>query len=1144
MTVHYILGRASSGKSDFVFEMIKERMVKGDGKRLFLFVPEQFTLQAERDLIEKIKLPGIMSVEVLSFTRLAYKVFSEVGGITKIFINDHGKNMILRKVIDEAQKDLVLYKKAAKQDGFVSKVRDALSDLKRHDVVPNDILKVLEDLGAENTGAENTLLSKFKDLTTIDERYSQYLSDRYIDMEDHINLLVDKIESSSNLKGSEIWIDGFNSFTPQTLRLIERLMLVADNIYITLTIDPLDTTKDREVFVIPKRTMSKLKGLAEKNNLAEKIITQKDNTDVNKQLELVHIEREFFSYPPQLYSDEVSFIEIFSGLNPFSEVENAAAQLVALVREKGYRWKDIAVVSNAMDTYGPLIERIFVQYEIPYFLDEKRNIMNNPIIELILSSLAVISRGYRYDDMFRFLKTGFAPLTVDQTEILENYVLKFGIKGPSWKEPFKFGSTVELESLNDIREEVVIVLEHLEKGLKGKKTVEEITQALYKFLESLKVYDQLEMWIEKLWRDGSYEYAHEYSQIWNLVIQTFDQLVEFMGDQIIPLKAYARVLEAGFADLNIGIIPTTIDQVLVGNLSRSKSHSIRVLMLLGVNDGVLPQGKGEEDLLLDGEKDLLAQKGFDMGSLSSDYRLAEEKLHIYSALAKPSDYMWVSFALADQEGKSLRPSLYIERMKKIFPQIKLSSDVIKDLDRQISLIATPQSTFKYLVENLRQGADRINFDDLWQEVYQWYFDKEGWKKSREMVIEGLFHKNQTKALGRKKAEKLFNLPLRTSVSRLEKFVQCPFAYFIRYGIKPEERKEFKVASFDVGEIFHTTIDNFIRNLNQEGIDWRGISKGQCYEIVDKVFDEYIPNYNYGLLLSTHRYKYMVKRLKRIGKRAMWTLTEHLQRGGFEPYQHEVTFGEKGNFPPLVLELQDGEKVFIEGRIDRVDLYTDEEGTYVKVVDYKSSSKDLNLSDIYHSIQLQLILYLEAVLQSKPLLTEGAIIPGGLFYFKIDDPMVKTDQELVESVEREIAKQLKMKGLVLKNSKVVRAMDREIDGYSEIITALMNKDGEVGKYKSVAIDDFSRLIKHVRDRVAEIAGKILDGHIRIEPCKYGKELACTYCEYKPICHFDTTFVDNEWRLINPLKGDQVLERLQSPNEQQVLVKGGEKDDSVD
>lgn len=1123
MGVKYILGRSGTGKTTYILKEIREKIIEKKQQKLILLVPEQFTLQAERDLLEKQDLEGIMEAEVLSFSRLAYQVFNEVGGLTQININDIGKNMVIRKLLEELGKDLTIYQKTARQEGFVLKINELISEMKQHDILPEE-LKLLDTLKEEPL-----LRLKLKDFSLLYEYFNRYLENAYLDTEDHINLLIEKIKDTKFLNDAEIWIDGFHYMTPQTLRIIAELMKKARQINIALTLDPNPHSREGDLFAVTEGTLKQIRHLAQHLEIREEQIILTHQKEI-KPPQLAHVEREIYAYPYRSYEGRGNEIEIFSAANLYTEIEQVAGQILSLVRDQGYRFKDIAIVSGDLNSYSMIIKRVFQEYEIPCFMDEKRDIMDHPLVELILAAIDIVSRGFQYEDVFRFLKTGFSDLSKDEIEELENYGIAYGIRGSQWEKEFTKGQDEDLGRLNQIRSQFYQPLGTFKENVKKAGSVLEITKGLFNLLQQMKMEEKLEDWIEKLKELGRYDSVNENTQIWNTVMAIFDQLSEILGDRKISLKEYKKVLESGFGACEIGVIPATVDQVLVGNLDRSRSHDIKALFVVGVNDGILPSLREEEGLLSDQERQLLKEHGITL-AVYGEGRLAEEKLAIYMALSKPSQYLWLSYAAADQEGRALRPSIIIDRFKKLFPKIHIKSDLVKVSQDSINYVATPTSTFKYLVENMRLKLDEKECSDLWWKVLAWYHDNPEWHKRKDLMVKGLFHENQIHYIPNTKARELYQTPIHTSISRLERFSNCPFSHMVAYGLKPRERKEYQLKSPDIGRLFHYSLELFGRYLQAERLEWRELERQQCEQIVDTLIDGISETFENGILNSTHRYRYMVNRLKRISKRALWTLTNHLKSGNFNPMGHEIQFSnqEGATLPAIIIELEDGEEIFLQGVIDRVDVYTDETGQYINIIDYKSGNRDFSLSDAYYGLQLQLLVYMDAVLSVESF-KNVKLYPGGIFYFKIDDPLIKTTDLASEHIEREINKALKLRGMVLKDLKVIKNIDIDIDGSSDIIPVRLNKGDEISKTSSVlTAEDFRSMLNHIRHIIKEISREILKGNVKILPCKKGKQVSCQYCQYQSICQFDGLLEDNVYRIIKELKDEEILDKLKIEGE---------------
>lgn len=1120
MKLRFILGRAGSGKTHRILDEIEYRLKENNNHKLVLIVPEQFTLQAEADLIFKKNLEGIMRVEVLSFQRLGYKVLNEAGGIKKTAINGLGKIMVLRKIFEENTKDLTVFRKASSQDGFLSNFSQLISELKKDDI-PANLIKEKSDTMEQ----DNMLKRKLEDIHLIYNKFNEYMEGRYTDDEDKMNLVIEKLDDSIYFDDAEIWVDGFNGFSALEYKILEKLMLKSRKLNIALTLD-ITNPRDLNLFTPTDNTYNRLRNMARENGVEERK-TILDNIEMYKIDEIRHIEKELFSYPYRRFEKVTERVNVFYSMNQYREIEYVASQIVSFVRDKKYRWRDVAVVCNHIDLYSPTIKRVFSEYGIPYFIDEKRSIMNNPIVKLILSSLEIISRNFRYEDVFRFIKTGFSGLDKNEYERLENYVLRYGIVGDKWLEDFIYEGE-NLEEINKIRSKFTAHFIKFKSRIKTKNTINDLTKYLFEFLTDMSIEEKLNIIIEKQKEKGYLELVNENTQIWNIVMEVLDQLVEILGDTKVTIKEYIKILESGLSEYQIGIIPPTMDQVLVGNLDRSRSHDIKVLFVVGANDGILPSTVEDEGLLLDEEKTEMKSIGLNLSS-DGESKAREEEFSIYTSFSKPSEYLYISYALGDSEGKTLRPSIIIDKLRKVFPKLNICSDIVKNEEIDIDLITTPISTFKYLVENLRLKLDGNNIGEIWQEVYNWYYNEIKWREKLNVIIEGLFHNNQQEKIGEEYSRRLYQLPFRTSISRLETYVNCPYSHFIKYGLRPEERKIYEIRTPDIGLLYHNSIEEFSKELAIENLNWHMLNREKSDEIVERVLDNMIDEFQHGLLLSTHRYKYMVNRLKRISKRALWTITEHIRSGDFVPVQHEVIFGEgpDSKIPPIIISLPNGEEVKLEGRIDRVDILEGEEGSYVKIIDYKSGTKAFNLSDAYYGLQIQLLVYADAIISNGDKLIKNQVYPAGIFYFKIDDPMIESDEDDLDLIEKEIAKKLKLDGIILKDINIVKSMDRNIEetNSSSIIPVSMKKDGEFTKNSSVIDkEDLDNLIKHVKGLIAKIAEEILKGKIRIEPCKEDKYVSCAYCEFSSICQFETSFEDNKYRNIKKLKDEDVLLKL--------------------
>ncbi|NLY43132.1 MAG: helicase-exonuclease AddAB subunit AddB [Clostridiaceae bacterium] len=1143
MSLRFIYGRSGSGKTYFCLNEIKSRIKENAARPLILLVPEQFTFQAERNLISVLGTGGILKTEVLSFRRLAFRIFNEAGGITYPHIHPAGKCMVLYRILDKMKDSLQVLSKPAKGQGFVNTLSILITEFKRYNITP----EVLESV-CNGIKQDDFLKAKIAELNLIYSAFEKTIKERYRDADDDITVASEKMGSVSLYDGAEIWIDGFDGFTPQEYKMIACLLQKAERVNITLCTDCLEEEGfygGVDIFSPVKNTYKKILNIAREMGIPREPVVHMDEKPLfrfSKSRELSHLESFLYSYPYKKYEEKTKDICLFSSSNIFLEVEAAARDIIRLCREKNMRYRDIAVVTGNLNEYQKLVEVIFTEYGIPYFIDAKVEITNHPLVRLILSMLDIFIENWSYESVFRYLKTGMTGIAQERIDQLENYVLACGIKGSQWTDEqewkMKPGLVPDekrpeeqeemLKAINETRALVVSPLLKFRQKTKGRKKASEFCESLYDFLCELEVSEKIEKSIDAFKKSGNLNLANEYSQVWNIVMELFDQIVEVMGDETFGIERFTNVLKIGINEYKIGLIPASLDQVLVGNLERSKSHEVKALLILGANDGVFPSAKLEEGILSDQDRAILAGAGVELAS-DTKTKAFDEQYLVYRALTTAGNYLRISWPIANSEGGTCYPSMVISRLRKIFPNITETSNIIStgSPDEDMELISCKTPSFKHMITALRQKADGKEINTLWQEVYHWYSQQEEWKQKCSLVRSAFQYKNIAQPVSRNKIAALYGSPVILSVSRLEKYTSCPFAYYVQYGLGAKERKIYRLTPPDVGTFIHMAIESFSRLVSEENISWRDFDREWCEEKVSQIVEEMLRRMQGSAIVASKRYTVLTKRLKRVITRAVWLIAEHIRRSSFEPVEYEVGFGDEGKYPPIIIELDSGEQIKLTGRIDRVDALETESGTYLRIVDYKSGSKDFKLSDVFYGLQVQLVTYLDALWGEE----KEKYLPGGMFYFKVDDPIVKADGRITEKeVEQAIMRQLKMRGLLLADVKLIREMDKTIEKNSLIIPATIKKDGSLGKNSSVAtMEQFKLLRGYVRKLLKDLCTEIMKGNVSIQPYKKDDINSCEYCNFLPICQFDTIMKENSFKILNDKNDDEVWELMQERGE---------------
>jgi ATP-dependent helicase/nuclease subunit B len=1138
LSLKFILGRAGAGKTRACLDEITAKsLADPKGAPLILLVPEQASLQYEMVLVSSSKRGGIMRAQVLSFRRLAWRVLQEVGGAARTPIGDMGKRMVLRRLLEQRRGELKVFQRTAGQRGFADTLAGAIAEMKLYRVNPEDLRKKRATL---NAGGQNLLAGKLEDLALLYEDLDIFMKGRYSDPDDYLNLLSEKLAQSATVPGAEIWVDGFTGFTPQEYGVLESLLAAASLVNVALCLDGRATAAgagEDDVFFPTLETYHKLVVLAEKAGVSIEESVIGDETSPRRFAaapSLAHLERWFFRRPAAVFEGFCGEVELLAATSRRAEVEAVAREIIALSRSLEYRWRDITVLMRDLDTYYLLLTTVFDDYGIPYFIDKKRTVMHHPLVELVRSALEAVGGGWAYEPLFRFLKTDLAPITRDDADLLENYVLAYGLKGNAWtgdrdwvyyrrdsleeNSPDSSREAIALDRINRARVVASRELISLHRRInRPGVTVRDISAALFDMLEGLGVPARLEEWKTLAEESGKLEEAREHGQIWNSLVKLLDEMAAALGEERLSLAEYSAILDAGLESMRLGLIPPGMDQVLVGNLDRSRSPSVKAALVLGVGDGVLPARLAGEGIFTDGERERLAANGLELAP-TTRRKVLDEQYLVYQALTRSSHKLYISYPLADEEGRGLTPSPVIARLKELLPgsgEKMLGVEPDGAGDNDLYFIARPGRSLTFLGGMLRNVLGGHPATPVWRDVYNWFAGREEYGGKLDAIISGLFHTNSERPLTPAASLALYGKRLRTSVSRLEKFRSCPFAHFLSYGIKLQERAVQKLSYPDMGQFFHAALKMYGDRLKQSSLDWGSVNKGQISRLVGEVVEILAPRLQNEILLSSARHRSLLNKLKRQVTRAAAVLAEHSRRGAFCPVALELAFGAgKGDLPPLMLELPGGgAPMEIYGRIDRLDAALSDKGYYVRIVDYKSGFKDFNLAGVYNGLDIQLLTYLVVALDNARHLLGSPALPGGMFYFRVADPILKTlSPPDPEQAEKLLLKELKMKGLALADPDVVKMMDPDIDGHSNLIAVALGKNGFYKNAPVLTEDQFSLLIEYLRRSLTATGMEINTGGLELSPYRQGNFSACTYCPFKPVCQFDPVLGDNQYRLL--------------------------------
>ena len=1123
MSLQFVMGPSGSGKSHYLYRKITTESIENPEKNYIVLVPEQFTMQTQKDLVMASPRKGIMNVDVLSFNRLAYRIFEETGEKNRVILDDVGKNFVLRKIAGDSESDLKILGNNLKKIGYISEMKSVISEFSQYDVQVSDLEQLLDSMDA-NTN----FYYKLQDMKVVYQEFQNFLKDKYITGEEVLEILCESVPKSKILAGSTVVLDGFTGFTPIQNKLLKVLMNVCEKVVVTVTMDqrenPFLYSHPYQLFALSKQMVSTLTEIAkaEKIEVEEPIYLYmkpvyrfKDNEPLG------FLESHLFRYSKERYDKKQNSVQIWCAKNPQEEIDWVAQTIRKIVREQQYRYSDIAVITSDQTAYANHIEKIFDKYEIPVFMDHKRSILLNSFVEYLRSLLAMVEQNFTYESVFRYLRTGLVGFEDDEIDILENYVVALGIRGYSkWQEKWirRTRNMVEadLVQVNSVRERFVAKIENVVEVLKRRhKTVVEVTTAVHEFFLQEEIQQRVKEYEIYFGEQGELALEKEYAQVYRIVIELFDKFVELLGDERISMKEYCELLDAGLEQAKVGIIPPSVDQVVVGDVERTRLKDVKVILFVGVNDTFIPGNTNKGGIISEHDRDKFIEKGLSLAPGSKEKTFIQ-KFYLYLMLTKPTEQMILSYSKSSAEGSALRPAYLVAELLKMFPQMRVQ-EVERCMAKQE---LTERSGVSFLVEGLQKYHEGLSKE--WQELYTCYKKNPEWAKQINQIVEAAFYENPKDMLTTETARKLYGEVLENSVTRLENFSACAYSHFLTYGLRLKEREIYQFQAVDLGNLFHGALERFSKKMDGLGCTWNSITDEQKEELIESSVDECIVDYGNTILYSSARNEYIITRLKRMMRRTVWALAKQLKNSSFAPAGYEITFGGTTPISSSNIQLDELGRMRLRGKIDRVDICEDAENVYVKIMDYKTGAKAFDLGELCYGLQMQLVLYMNAAMElEQKKHPEKQVIPAGIFYYQIQDPVVDKIND-VDKVERAILKELRPDGMVNSSREVIDLLEKPSDGVYTAIPVSINRDGSLSKKSQVLTqDEFELISEYAKYQAKETGKKILEGNIDVAPYEMGDRTGCDYCPYHAVCGFETQIPGYDYKTLKKLDKDSAL-----------------------
>ena len=1128
MALKLILGNSGSGKTEYIYEQVVKLAEANPRKNYLCLVPEQYTMQTQRKLVDLSSNQAIMNIDVLSFQRLAFRVFDEMGMTDLQILEETGKNLVLRKVAQEQEENLTVLRGNMHRMGYISEVKSFISEMMQYNITPEQL-----DASMDNERFGTALRAKLKDVHVMYQGFVDFLQGHFITNEELLQVLIQAAGESEILKDSVLVLDEFTGFTPVQIELLRRLMTICEDVWVALTIDAKEdfyhSKGMQELFDMPKKTIRVLRKLAEDTHtevLEPVVLADGDKKRFKNAPALYFMEQNLFRPTYQKRMEETDEIQIFSMKTPKEELVWAARKINELVQNQGYRYRDIAVVSGNMEGYANYVEGVCGKYHIPYFLDATKEVLFHPFIEFVRAILEVLQQDFSYNAIMRLLRTNYCNLSQDEVDRLENYLLATGIRGKKmwrnrWLRLPKNEKVYDLEMLETLRQRLWEDFAPMVEVFARKSTVEEQIKALYEYIVSLDVEKQLAEREQELLAEDEQAKAKEYSQIYQVVMDLFQKCVSVLGKDVLATEELVEILDSGFEAAKVAVIPPGYDSVTIGDIERTRLNHVKVLIFLGVNEGIVPKSVNQGGIISQYERDTLEEAEINLAPGAREQAFIQ-KFYLYLNMTKPSRQLYMSYSRVDNEGKALRPSYLIRTMLRMFPNMQVQE--LDDLELTLNA-STMESAKDYLIAGERTPE--------WYALAKCFMESEDEKvrENSKAVLDAFYHRYYHDPISHRVAEAVYGKNIEGSVTRLEKFAQCAYAHFLSYGLHLKEREESGFESVDMGNLYHAAIEIYSKKLAASRYDWFTVPEEVRNQFAENAMEEAVLAYPNLSIYATAENSHMAKRMNHIFKQTVWALTTQVRKGRFVPNDFEVSFSKADHLEALQFELEHNNRIQLLGRIDRMDTCIDDERLYVKVIDYKSGSTKFDLLKLYRGLQLQLVVYMNAAmeLQKKEHQTKE-IVPGALFYYHIDDPVIEvTDSTSEETIQEAILTELRPNGLVNSEENIYRALDDEFERRSNVIPVELKKDGGLSARSSVAAtEEFEVISEYVNNTIVRAGNDIYQGKVEVAPFVEGQASSCDYCPYKAICGFDVKISGYEERTGGKMDKDEILEKMRTEN----------------
>ncbi len=1092
MSVQLILGGCGSGKTQTVIGQICEQAAAYPDQSVFVIVPEQATAAMQRALVCAQKSGGILNIDVVSFARLAHRIFEEQGALGRIILDDVGKNLLLRRAMTVCADDLNCLGSSAGRPGTISEIKSIISEFMQYGVDEDD----LGDLISELSSSDNSLANKLSDLRRLYGAFRECLGERYLTKEEQLSVLASLVPSSQMLDGSVIALDGFTGLTPVQVELMAQLAKVCERVIVTVTLPEGEKAVYRdayELFGMSKRFCAQMADIAKESGceLEEPVIL----TSVDGKKDIISfLETNLFRNRGDVFSgQDEKALELYACANRREECKLAAKKVRQLLQEHGWHYRDIAVVVCDMDSYAEGLTDTMERYGIPCFLDYKHHVMDNAFVEYIRSFLEIEISDYTAGAVMRFLRTGFTEFGSEQIDKLDNVVTARGIRGYS-----RWNREWDEKEADQVRVSLIDRMADIHRIAGTEQTVTDWTKTLYRFIKRDGALSALRRMTGEFEACGESERAQEYAQVYSGLIRLMDQMTELAGEETVSLNEYARMIDAGLEEVKIGILPESRDHILIGDLTRTRLEDTRAVLILGAGDENLPGDNQRKGLLTRWDRELFADAGLELSPGAKEQTYSQQ-FYLYQLLSKPTDYLAVTFPRMNVKGDPEEPSYLVREITQITGVESRSGTAYLNEPQGIS----PRYGADYLFEHLQEQLTgrSVQGGDLWTGIARVFLRDERYSGILKTLRSAASYRHHAARLSDRTAEALYPQSRQRSISQLQKYAECPYKHFLTYGLRLQEREVYEFEVSDFGTVFHAAIEAYGKHVQEEGLRWQEVSPQQKARWIEESVASAVQEEGYDILENEARGAYNLVRIKKLMDRSVDVITRQLSAGDFEPVAYELNFG--------------------SGVIDRLDLADIDGELYAKVLDYKTGSQKLDLNREYHGLQIQLPVYMAEALDLLKKETGRDPTAAALFYYTVDDPFVEISPG--ESAADALRKELRVDGVIRDDPAVLQALDHTLPSASLAAPFGIKKDGGTMKSSHVLSGgDLDTVVAYGRHKAARMNERIAEGKIEVSPYKLDKARGCQYCPYHAICHFDAKM--ESYRELEKMKDEEALQKM--------------------